>query len=129
MKRVITSFIMILFIFGIAEGVTKTGIKPEELNKTITEDISQKFPDYKIYEAFKVNNNGRISYEVHLQHLKKELILYYDEKGSFLRKEVPSPIKTNLKGKNKTFIMIRLSIKLFGLYSPVLNGFLNLKMK
>jgi len=77
-----------------AASETKTAIRPSELNQKILDDIHQKYPDYMIVEAFKVNNRGIISYEAIIQQKNERINLYYSSDGLFERKENP------LLGKN-----------------------------
>lgn len=89
---------------------TKTAIRPSELSQTILDDIQKNYSNYSISEAFKVNNKGVITYEIIIQKLKERLILFYDDKGKFIRKLLPvktkatSPKMTNRLPKGKAVI-------------------------
>ena len=95
MKKYICILILIfinnLFIFA----ETKTAIQSSELNLLIQEHITKNYPDYHISEAFKVNKQGVISYEVIVVKEKTSVILYYNSQGEFIRKATP-PIKKKI---------------------------------
>jgi len=96
---------MALAYTALIKAETKTAIRPSELNQLILDDIQKGYPHYAINEAFKVNNKGIITYEVIIQEGKNRLNLYYDDKGKFIRKQLPvkarpAPlIKTKQKGR------------------------------
>jgi hypothetical protein len=93
MKKIFSILFILLFFLGPAGAVTKTAIKSNELMKAITDDLTLTYSDYSIEEAFKVNNNGIISYEVILKQNKVRLIVYYSDKGNFIRKTMGSKTK------------------------------------
>lgn len=89
MKKLVSIAFIVIIFFGSVGAITKTAIKPHELMKEITNDIATNFADYLILEAFKVNNNGVISYEVILKHEALRLTIYYNDNGKFIRKALP----------------------------------------
>ncbi len=73
----------------------KTPISISELKAGITDDISKSYPDYKILEAYKVENtDGKIlSYDVLIASNTKKIDLFYDKDGNYLSKrDVVNPI-------------------------------------
>jgi hypothetical protein len=96
---------MALVYTALIKAETKTAIRPSELNQLILDDIQKNYPRYSINDAFKVNNKGVITYEVIIQEGKDRLNLYYDDKGKFIRKQLPvkpklAPLKKiRTKGK------------------------------
>ncbi len=75
----------------------KTPISQAELKAGIMENIRKTYPDYKLLEAFKVENaDGRIvSYEVMIASNTKKITLLYDKDGNFLSREyIVNPIPT-----------------------------------
>jgi len=93
---------MALAYTAMVKAETKTAIRPSELNQLILDDIKKNYALYTINEAFKVNNKGAISYEVIIQEGKDRLNLYYDDKGKFIRKQLPVKPKPAPSKKIKT---------------------------
>jgi len=99
MKKLLTITLILIVFIGSIGAVTKTAIKPEELMKVITDDIALNFSGYFISEAFKVNSNGIISYEVKLKRESSDLTVYYNDSGKFIKKEVPAKVRQIPTGK------------------------------
>ena len=64
-------------------------IKTSELPAGVAEYCKKNYPNHKISEASKITEaNGKVSFEVELQNGKEEFDVIFDDKGSFLKKEV-----------------------------------------
>ena len=87
MKRVLSIALVLVAMVVSANAATKTSIKISDLSKEIREDISKNYPAYTIKEAYRVDTNGILSYEVIIQQANNRWELYYDNHGKFLRKK------------------------------------------
>ncbi|NTW33381.1 MAG: hypothetical protein HGB12_12290 [Bacteroidetes bacterium] len=77
----------------------KTSIKIAELQKTITDNITNEFSNCKILEAYKLGD-GAVVYQVVVEKDAKKVYLYYDKDGKFLSKtemlkSKPTPVKSS----------------------------------
>ena len=95
MKKILT-LILLCITFEFITAVTKKAIKPSELPAAIISDISNRYPNAEIIEAYKVNTREILSFEVKIELNKNAYILYYDIQGNYIR-TVQIPDKTNVK--------------------------------
>lgn len=93
-----------VLIAGYASAQTKTQVKTTELKKEITDHVAKNYPGYAIKEAFKVESNKVITYEVLAQKEATKVTLVYSDKGAFLKTEnsKPTTTKTTTTGTHKT---------------------------
>jgi hypothetical protein len=90
MKKIIVLFIAVLFA-GYAGAQTKTQMKTTDLQKGITDQIAKNYPGYKIDQAYKVESNKVITYEVNIQKDATKTTLVYNDKGTYLKSEAQTP--------------------------------------
>jgi len=83
--------ILLVAVLGLAvlfvNAQTKTEIKVADLNKAITENVAKDHAGFTIEKAFKMENNGVVTYEVKIAKGNEESILLYDKDGKFIKKE------------------------------------------
>jgi hypothetical protein len=84
MKKIIVLVIAILFA-GYAGAQTKTLMKTTDLQKGITDQIAKNYPGYKIDQAYTVEANKVITYEVGIQKDANKTTLVYNDKGVYLK--------------------------------------------
>jgi hypothetical protein len=104
MKKVLSIALLLAAVVFASNAATKTSIKVSDLSKAISNDISKNYAGYTVKEAYKVDTNGVISYEVKVQKANDELTLLYDKDGKFIKK-VPAtstPSKTTASGAAKS---------------------------
>ncbi|MEI6764044.1 MAG: hypothetical protein WCM76_00300 [Bacteroidota bacterium] len=97
--------LMLFLVIGIiavsVNAQTKTTIKTADLKKEITDYVLKNYPGYKITEAFKMETNKVVTYEVLAAKEAAKITLVFNDKGAFVKKEEP---RTNMGSKpvNKT---------------------------
>jgi len=88
---------------GVINAQTRTAMKSSELKKEITEYVAKNYVGYTIREAFKVETNKVITYEVIAQKESAKVTLVFNDKGGFVKMEnqkatgtkpTPTPKKT-----------------------------------
>jgi hypothetical protein len=108
--------LLVILIFGLSAMVsaqTKTAVKVTDLQKGITDNITKNYAGYTIKDAFKVETNKVITYDVDVVKGAKNMCLSYDNSGKFLNVMEPkaktmagnktkSTPKTNAKTNSKT---------------------------
>lgn len=93
MKKIICIALTMVLSLGIGNATTKTSIRVTDLSKLITDDIAKNYPDYTIKEAFRVDTNGIISFEIIIQNPSDKWTLSYDNNGKFVKKvKIPPSI-------------------------------------
>ena len=97
MKTIVLIFAMILGV-SIANAQTKTSIKVTDLPKAVTEDIATKHVGWKATEAFSINTNNVMSYDVVVEKGTSKMNLSYDKDGKFVKGE---DVKTVAKPASK----------------------------
>jgi hypothetical protein len=70
-----------------APSQTKSMIKTTELEKPIQENLSSQFKGWTPTQAYKLDSKGVISYEVLIKKESKEMRVYYNNLGKYLREE------------------------------------------
>ena len=86
MKKILLVFTLVLFsAFIFAQ--TKTELKTSELQKPISDYISNNFTGYTIVKAFKVDAKGIIMFDICISKDKIHEKLFFDKDGKFVRKE------------------------------------------
>jgi hypothetical protein len=86
MKTIVLIFAMILGVSA-ANAQTRTSIKVADLPKAISQDITTNHAGWKAIEAFSVNTNNVLSYEVEIEKGATKMNLYYDKEAKFVRSE------------------------------------------
>jgi hypothetical protein len=92
MKKLMIVLFAVL-IAGYAGAQTKTAIKAADLNKAITEHITKNYAGQKITNAFKVETNKVVTYEVTIQKEAAKTVLVYNDKFEFVKAKVPQTAK------------------------------------
>jgi hypothetical protein len=70
----------------------RTPIQAKDLQKAISENIKKDYPDYKVLDAYKINDKDVTTYEVMVEKAGYKENLYYDKDGKFLlKKNVDNP--------------------------------------
>lgn len=87
MKKTALIMVFALAITAFVNAQSKVEIKKAELPKSITENITKNFSGYTIDNAYKVNNNNQMSYEVIVAKGADKERLDYNSTGAFLKKE------------------------------------------
>ena len=104
-ENVIRFALLLTLVFAIASLVnaqSKTVIKPANLQKGITDQISKDYVGYTIKNAYKIDHNKIITYEVNVVKNNHMLCLSYDNSGKFLKAMEPKSKtvkKTNTSDK------------------------------
>jgi hypothetical protein len=93
MKKLMFLVFAVLFV-SYAGAQTKTPVKSTDLNKTITDHIAKNYVGYKISNAYKVETNKVVTYEVIIQKDASKNTLIYNDKGVFLKTEANNAVKT-----------------------------------
>ena len=94
--------LVLTLIFGIsvlANAQVKTAVKTSDLQKSITDNITKDYAGYTIKNAYKVDHNKMISYQVDVVKDNKVVCLSYDNNGKFLKVIEP---KSKMNTQNKT---------------------------
>jgi hypothetical protein len=86
MKTLVLIFAMVLGV-SVANAQTRTSIKVTDLSKSITQDIATNHAGWKAIEAFSVNTNNVLSYEVVIEKGTVKKDLFYDKDAKFVRAE------------------------------------------
>jgi hypothetical protein len=84
MKTMVLFFAMILGV-TVLNAQTRTTIKVADLPKSISQDINSNHVGWKAIEAFNVNTNNVMSYEVVIEKGTEKMNLYYDKDAKFVR--------------------------------------------
>jgi hypothetical protein len=92
--------ILAVLITGYAGAQTKTALRTADLNKAITDHIAKSYAGFKIAQAYKVETNKVVTYEVIVQKEATKNTLVYNDKGAFLKAEANKP--ATVKATNKT---------------------------
>jgi len=98
-KKLALAFTLIVGIVTMANAQVKTALKTSDLQKGITDQISQNYAGYAIKDAYKVNHNKVITYQVDVVKDNKMMCLSYDNNGKFLKVIEPKN-KTNTTHKS-----------------------------
>jgi hypothetical protein len=98
-KKLALALILVIGIGAFANAQVKTALKTADLQKGITDQISQNYVGYAIKNAYKVDHNKVITYQVNVEKDKKVLCLSYDSSGKFLNAIEPKN-KTNTTHKS-----------------------------
>ena len=72
---------------SMANAQTRTSIKVTDLPKAITQDITTNHAGWKTIEAFDVNTNNVMSYEVVIEKGTSKMNLFYDKDAKYVRGE------------------------------------------
>jgi hypothetical protein len=96
MKKLMVLIFAVL-IAGYAGAQTKTAIKTTELQKAITDHIAKNYAGYKISQAFKIETNKVVTFQVVIQKDATKNTLIYSDKGAFIKAEAnktmpPKPV-------------------------------------
>jgi len=105
MKKVKKIALIITMVLGVSTFVnaqTKTPVKVADLQKSITDHIAKNYAGYAIKDAFKVETNKVITYEVDAAKAAQTVCLSYDNMGVFLKVIEPKTNKTTTKTTTKT---------------------------
>jgi hypothetical protein len=86
MKTIILIFAMVLGV-TVANAQTRTSIKVADLPKAISQDITANHSGWKAIEAFSVNTNNVMSYEVEIEKGTSKMNLFYDKDAKFVKGE------------------------------------------
>jgi hypothetical protein len=93
MKKIIVLMVAVLFA-GFANAQTRTQVKTTDLKKEITDYVAKNYAGYAIKEAFKVEANKVITFEVLAQKESSKMTLVFNDKGGFLKAENSKPTAT-----------------------------------
>jgi hypothetical protein len=95
--------LLLICIFGAGafamNAQTRSMVNMDSLPKSISEDISSQHTGWSPLEAYKVDDNGEMKYEVLVKKAESEMKLVYDENGNLLE-SVPHK-ETSGMGKDK----------------------------
>ncbi len=83
-----------VLIAGYASAQTKSAVKVSDLKKEITAHVAKAYPGYTIKDAFKVEKNKVVTFEVNATKDASKITLVYDEKGAFVKSETPKAATT-----------------------------------
>jgi hypothetical protein len=100
MKKLIVLMFAVLFV-GYASAQTRTQVKTNDLKKEITAYITRNYAGYAIKEAFKVETNKVITYEVIAQKEASKMTLVFNDNGGFLKAENSKPTPTKATTTHK----------------------------
>jgi hypothetical protein len=87
MKKLLVTFMVVLSA-TLVHGQTKTELKLAGIPKTAKVYVMENMSNCTVDTAFKVENNGGITYKVILMKGAQKTTLTFDKNGSFLKKEV-----------------------------------------
>lgn len=90
MKKLIVLMVAVLFV-SVASAQTRTAMKTTELKKDITDHFAKTYPGYVIKNAFKVETNKVVTFEVIAAKEANKITLVYNDKGVFVKEEKPKP--------------------------------------
>jgi hypothetical protein len=102
-KQVKFLAILMAVVFGtsfLAAAQSKTPVNVKDLQKGITDYIAKDYSGYAIKNAYKVDKNKVITYDVNVVKGAETIMLQFDNAGKFLKAE---PVKSTAKsGTTKT---------------------------
>ena len=87
MKKTALILTMAITFVAFVNAQNRTEIKSNDLPKSIIDNIAKEYVGYSIQNAFKVNNNNHMTYEVIVEKGAEKDKLAYNENGNFIRKE------------------------------------------
>lgn len=100
MKKLIVLMVAVLFV-SVASAQTRTAMKTTELKKEITDHFAKTHPGYVIKNAFKVETNKVITFEVIAAKEANKITLVYNDKGVFVKEEKSKPTTSTTTTKPK----------------------------
>lgn len=80
--------------------MSHTKVKPADLPKAITENVTKDYSGYMIKDATKVTDNKTITYDVKITKGNTSETLVYDKDGKFLRKMTTPPTASTSQKKS-----------------------------
>jgi hypothetical protein len=84
-KLLLVAFFGLAVLFANAQ--TRTEIKVSDINKAITENVAKNHAGFAVKDAYKVETNGVITYEVKIAKGNENEMLVFDKDYKFLKKE------------------------------------------
>jgi hypothetical protein len=84
MKKIL--FIIVLVMSALIVNAQRTPLKVEDLQKSITDNITKDYAGFTIKEATKVVENNVVTYDVVITKGTTQETLSYDNTGKFLKK-------------------------------------------
>jgi hypothetical protein len=107
--------LLLILVFGMSallSAQSKTPVKVADLQKSIIDKITKDYAGYTIKDAYKIDKNKVITYDVNVLKSDHALCLAFDNNGKFLNvvepksKNSSKPTSSNstsaMNGKNKT---------------------------
>ena len=83
--------LVLVAVFGLAvlfvNAQTRTEVKVADLNKAITENVAKEHTGFAIKNAYKLETNGVVTFEVKVEKGTEIEMLVYDKDGKFVKKE------------------------------------------
>jgi hypothetical protein len=101
-KKIALLITMVIGVSAFVNAQTKTPVKVADLQKSITDHVAKNYAGYAIKDAFKVETNKVITYEVDAAKASQTVCLSYDNMGMFLKVIAPKTTKTPTKTTTKT---------------------------
>jgi hypothetical protein len=104
-KNVKKLAVLLTLVMGISVFVSaqsKSPVKVADLQKSITSQIAKDYGGYTIKDAYKMDKNKVITYDVNLVKGTQTVCLAFDQNGKFLKAIEP---KNNTNGSSKTTAM------------------------
>jgi hypothetical protein len=87
---------LVLGMSALISAQSKTPLKVADLQKSITNHIAKDYMGYTIKDAYKIDKNKVITYDVNIAKGNEKLCLAFDNSGKFLKVIEPNN-KTNNK--------------------------------
>ncbi len=101
-KKFAVLLTLVLGLSTIVSAGPKTPIKVTDLQKSITDQIAKDYAGYTIKNAYKMDKNKVVTYDVNVVKGTQTLCLAFDQSGKFLRVIEP---KSKSNTSNKTTAM------------------------
>jgi replication initiation and membrane attachment protein DnaB len=102
LKKIALIITMVIGVSTLVNAQTKTPVKVADLQKSITDHIAKNYAGYAIKDAYKVETNKVITYEVDAAKAAQTVCLSYDNMGMFLKVITPKTTNTPTKTTTKT---------------------------
>jgi hypothetical protein len=89
MKKITLILTFMLAVLALNAQITRVAVKPTDLPKAITDNITKSYTGYTVKDATKITENNVVTFDVVIMKGTASESLVYDKDGKFLRKVTP----------------------------------------
>jgi hypothetical protein len=99
MKRITLILTFMLAVLTLNAQITRVAVKPADLPKTITDNVTKAYAGYTVKGATKITENKVVTFDVIITKGTASETLVYDKDGKFLRKVAPKTATISKTGQ------------------------------